>query len=107
LHGAKARIDEEIYMSNQPLVVQYLDATDRDADSIATLHAESWRRHYRGAYLDTYLDGDVVADRQLVWRSRLVQPRGTQFTVIARHDDEIAGFAHTILDEDERWGSLL
>ena len=94
-------------MSNQPLVVQYLDATDRDADSIAALHAESWRRHYRGAYLDTYLDGDVVVDRQEVWRSRLVQTKGTQFTVIARHDDEIAGFAHTILDEDELWGSLL
>ena len=94
-------------MSNQPLVVHYLDATDRDADSIAALHAESWRRHYRGAYLDTYLDGDVVADRQEVWRSRLVQTKGTQFTVIARHDDEIVGFAHTILDEDELWGSLL
>jgi ribosomal protein S18 acetylase RimI-like enzyme len=107
LHGANARIDEEICMSNQPLVVQYLDATDRDADSIAALHADSWRRHYRGAYLDTYLDGDVVADRQEVWRSRLVQPKRTQFTVIARDNDEIVGFAHTILDEDEVWGSLL
>jgi GNAT superfamily N-acetyltransferase len=91
----------------QRLAVQYLDATDRDADAIAALHADSWRRHYRGAYLDTYLDGDVLADRQEVWRNRLVRPQGTQFTVIARHGDEILGFAHTILDEDELWGSLL
>ena len=94
-------------MSKQLLAVQYLDATDRDADCIASLHAESWRRHYRGAYLDAYLDGDVVSDRQEVWRGRLAQPRGSQFTVIARQANELLGFAHTILDEDPRWGSLL
>ena len=94
-------------MPKQLLAVQYLDATDRDADCIAALHAESWRRHYRGAYLDTYLDGDVVSDRQEVWRGRLAQPRGNQFTVIARHDDELLGFAHAVLDEDPVWGSLL
>ena len=34
-------------MPKQLLAVQYLDATDRDADSIASLHVDSWRRHYR------------------------------------------------------------
>ena len=94
-------------MAKQLQVVQYLDATDCDADSIALLHADSWRRHYRGAYLDSYLDGDVVADRQEVWRSRLAEPTSRHFTVIARHRDEFIGFAHTILDEDPIWGSLL
>jgi len=87
--------------------VQYLDATDCDADSIAALHADSWRRHYRGAYLDSYLDGDVVADRQEVWRRRLARPAKGHFTVVARHEDEVLGFVHTILDEDPLWGSLL
>jgi ribosomal protein S18 acetylase RimI-like enzyme len=91
----------------QVFAVQYFDATDRDAASIAALHADSWRRHYRGAYLDTYLDGDVVADRQEVWRSRLAQPKQSHFTVIARHGNEVVGFAHMILDEDPLWGSLL
>ena len=68
-------------MPNQAFDVEYLDGSDRDADSIAALHADSWRRHYRGAYLDTYLDGDVVADRREVWRSRLTQPRESQLTV--------------------------
>lgn len=94
-------------MPKHVIAVQYLDATNRDADSIAALHAASWRRHYRGAYLDTYLDGDVVVDRQEVWRSRLTQPDQNRLTVIARHDDEVVGFAHTILDEDPIWGSLL
>ena len=49
-------------MSGQDVVVRYRDATERDADFVAALHAESWRRHYRGAYLDSYLDGDVITD---------------------------------------------
>jgi GNAT superfamily N-acetyltransferase len=94
-------------MAKHVIAVRYLDATDRDVDSVAALHADSWRRNYRGAYLDSYLDGDVVADRQAVWRRRLAQPEKSQFTVIARGDDEVLGFAHVILDEDPYWGSLL
>jgi ribosomal protein S18 acetylase RimI-like enzyme len=94
-------------MPNLDMVVYYRDATDRDADSVAALHADSWRRHYRGAYLDTYLDGDVLTERQLVWRSRLTERRTGLITVIANQGDEIVGFAHTVLDEDPQWGSLL
>ena len=94
-------------MVKHVIAVQYLDANDRDIESVATLHADSWRHHYRGAYLDAYLDGDVVADRREVWRSRLAQPEESHFTVIARGDDEVLGFAHVILDEDPLWGSLL
>jgi ribosomal protein S18 acetylase RimI-like enzyme len=107
VRGAKARIDEETSVANPIPAVQYLDATGRHADAIAHLHAESWRRHYRGAYLDAYLDGDVVAERRDVWQSRLADSPEGQFTVVATSDDEILGFAHTILDEDRRWGSLL
>jgi ribosomal protein S18 acetylase RimI-like enzyme len=94
-------------MPDLDVVVQYRDAVERDADSVAALHAESWRRHYRGAYLDTYLDGDVIRERQQVWRGRLSAPQTGHFTVIAHQGDEIVGFAHTILDEDPQWGSLL
>jgi ribosomal protein S18 acetylase RimI-like enzyme len=107
LRGANARIDEEANVAEPTIAVQYLDATDSDADSIAALHADSWRRHYRGAYLDSYLDGDVVTNRQEVWRSRLAQPTTGHFTVVARHGQEVLGFAHTIVDEDPLWGSLL
>jgi ribosomal protein S18 acetylase RimI-like enzyme len=107
LHGANATSDEEATMEHPLPPVEYLDATHRDADSIAALHADSWRRHYRGAYLDSYLDGDIVTERQAVWRSRLTQPKHLHITVIARQGNEVLGFAHTILDEDPRWGSLL
>ncbi len=81
-----------------------------DAESVALLHADSWRRHYRGAYADAYLDGDVVAERRSVWSARLAAPAGG-LTVLAEEDTDedtaLVGFAHVVFDADERWGSLL
>src|SRR5712691_860050 len=87
--------------------MKYRTATARDVDAIALLHADSWRRNYRGAYLDSFLDGDVFADRLAVWTDRLTQPCSKQYTIVADLDDSVVGFAHTILDEDPKWGALL
>jgi ribosomal protein S18 acetylase RimI-like enzyme len=78
-----------------------------DAEVIAELHAESWRRHYRGAYADAFLDGDVRADRTAVWKERLGRTTGGDHTVLAEHQGVVVGFAHTIFDKDPTWGALL
>lgn len=85
----------------------YREATSRDAETIARLHAESWRTHYRGAYRDEYLDGDVFGDRLRVWRERLASPAPNQFVVLAEEDGDAAGFACAYGADDERWGTLL
>lgn len=77
-----------------------------DAEDIALLHADSWRRHYRGAYSDAYLDGDVLTERRSVWFSRLAAPAGAM-TAIAEDDAGLVGFVHVIFDEDAQWGSLI
>jgi GNAT superfamily N-acetyltransferase len=77
-----------------------------DAEALAALHAESWRRHYRGAYSDAFLDGDVMADRLAVWRARLRTRKEGSCTILAE-DDGLVGFAHTVLEEHPRWGALL
>ena len=82
-------------------------AERRDVEAIAALHADSWRRNYRGAYLDSYLDGDVVTDRLLVWRERITRPDASSRTIVAKHDGAFAGFAHVKLDDDPTWGALL
>ena len=79
----------------------------RDVEAVAALHADSWRRNYRGAYLDSYLDGDVVTDRLVVWRERITCPDATFRTIVAEHDGAFAGFAHTKLGDDPTWGALL
>jgi ribosomal protein S18 acetylase RimI-like enzyme len=87
--------------------MRYRDATASDADPIACLHADSWRRNYRGAFSDSFLDRDVLADRLAVWTQRLDGPRLGQRTVVAEHDGLVVGFAHTVFDDDPTWGALL
>lgn len=77
-----------------------------DAGRVAGLHAESWRRHYRGAFSDAFLDGDIVGDRKEVWAARLADPART-VTILAEDGGGLAGFVHVMLDEDETWGSLV
>jgi hypothetical protein len=86
--------------------VRYRSARGSDAPANAALHADSWRRHYRGAYSNAFLDGEVTADRSAVWTSQLHHHQPEQCTIVAEAGD-IVGFAHTILDDDPTWGRLL
>jgi ribosomal protein S18 acetylase RimI-like enzyme len=87
--------------------VCYRLADAGDAPAIAALHADSWRRHYRGAYADSYLDGDVVADRLDVWSERLSEAGDRTFTWVAEGTGRLGGFIHTVLDAETRWGALI
>ncbi|MGD0811498.1 MAG: GNAT family N-acetyltransferase [Acidimicrobiales bacterium] len=110
-------------------VLQYRFASPADADAIAALHVDSWRRHYRGAYRDEYLDRGAPEDRRTFWRERFRVASEDQFTVVAQREPKgdregdgeaegegvregdgegyLAGFAHTCLDADPQWGALL
>ena len=87
--------------------MNYRRACAHDASAIAEMHADSWRRNYRGAYLDSYLDGDVATERLAVWTGRLSQPDEDRITLVADRDGVVVGFVHTILDEDPQWGAYL
>lgn len=90
--------------------MEFRAASADDAGRVARLHADSWRRHYRGAYADAYLDGDVISDRHQVWSSRLAAPDDhdtRSATILAEEDNELVGFVHVIFDDDPRWGSLV
>ena len=79
-----------------------------DAHAVAALHADSWRRHYRGAYSDAFLDGDVEADRLGVWTERLGDPDRPAHTIVAENGGgRVIAFAHTVFEVDPRWGALL
>ena len=87
--------------------VQFRLAAFSDAVAIAALHADSWRRHYRGAYSDAFLDGDVGADRLAVWSERLRAPHSGRYTVVAEDQSGLVGFAHSVFEDDATWGALL
>lgn len=86
--------------------LQFRRAGPADAKAVANLHADSWRRYYRGAYSDDFLDGDVVADRLAVWSDRLGDPDRRRCTLLAE-DGDLIGFANTVFDDDPTWGALL
>jgi ribosomal protein S18 acetylase RimI-like enzyme len=87
--------------------VSFRPADASDAAAIGALHADSWRRHYRGAYSDEFLDGDVDADRVAVWTERLRAADPDVHTIIAQDGDALVGFAHTVFEADPRWGAVL
>lgn len=89
-----------------PATLRFSLAKPSDAAKVAALHADSWRRHYRGAYADEFLDGDVVADRLAVWSHRLCDASATS-TILAEDGGTLVGFVHTVFDHDPTWGALV
>jgi GNAT superfamily N-acetyltransferase len=88
--------------------MQLRTATGADAVAVAELHADSWRRHYRGAYDDDYLDGDVFTERRAVWTERLARVDPDEAcTILAVDRDVLLGFAHVMFDDDPEWGALV
>lgn len=87
-------------------MITYRLADPSDAGAVGRLHADSWRRHYRGAYSDAYLDGAADQERAAAWTARLGEA-GEHFTVVAERGGDLVGFAHTRLDDDPTWGALL
>jgi GNAT superfamily N-acetyltransferase len=79
-----------------------------DAPAIAALQAESWRHTYRGFLDAAYLDHEVFADRDVVWRRRFGEPQETPvLTLVAEGHGAMVGFAHSFVDDDPEWGTLL
>lgn len=80
-----------------------------DADAVALLHATSWRSAYRGLLTDEFLDHGVVADRQAVWRERLLGPAAAPAFGFVVEDAEgrLIGFTYVLLHHDPVWGTLI
>ncbi|WP_246633404.1 GNAT family N-acetyltransferase [Pseudonocardia nigra] len=86
---------------------QFRVARPEDAHAVAELHADSWQRHYRGAYSDAFLDGEPSGFLTQLWTERLATPSPQARTIVAEYNGEVVGFAHTLLNEDPTWGALV
>jgi GNAT superfamily N-acetyltransferase len=81
-------------------------ATPADAETIAALHAESWRNTYRGILRDEFLDGPIFENRRHLWHERLSLP-DPPFVTIAEVDARPQGFVCAFLDVDPVYGALV
>ena len=85
----------------------YRPARPGDAQAIAGLHADSWRRHYRGAYTDAFLDDEAAIFLGDMWAGRFAAPDPSTRTILAERDGRVVGLAHTVLGRHPTWGALL
>lgn len=88
-------------------MITFREAKLNDAQNIANLHAESWRRTYRGNFSDEFLNGDVFSERQTVWNSRLKNPPENQYVCVAESDGTICGFVCAYGFESPERGSFI
>jgi GNAT superfamily N-acetyltransferase len=85
-----------------------LPADAGDAASIAAIHTESWRDAYRPFLPEWFLAGPIEEDRNRLWQARFAAPDPDRRLVLkAMVQEQIAGFACVLLDEDPEWGPLL
>ena len=87
--------------------LRFRPAEAGDAAAVAALHADSWRRHYRGAFSDAFLDGDVAGFLLARWTGLLSGPDPQARTIVAELDGGLVGLAHTRLGDDPACGALL
>jgi ribosomal protein S18 acetylase RimI-like enzyme len=87
--------------------VDFRIAEHSDAHSIAELHAESWRRTYRGMMSDEFLDRSAASNRLAVWRERLSEDKLDRRVCLALDGAHLSGFVCAFANEDSVWGSYI
>jgi ribosomal protein S18 acetylase RimI-like enzyme len=83
------------------------EATFSDYTAIAQLHADSWKKTYRGILSEEFLENEVDADRLNSWYIRLKDPPENQRTVIAFMNNTMVGFCCAFLNDDPAFGTLI
>jgi ribosomal protein S18 acetylase RimI-like enzyme len=82
-------------------------AIQSDATAIASLHADSWRFAYRGAFTDEYLDELAAQDRLVFWQDKLRSPDPNQHVFVLVDGDALIGFVSVYTDHHAEFGSFL
>lgn len=78
-----------------------------DFQRIAQLHADNWKRYYRGILSDDYLDNDVEQDRKVLWQTRLINPSFNEHVIIAEEGGLLCGFICAYGNHDFERGTLI
>lgn len=87
--------------------MEFRVADETDAENIALLHAQSWKRTYRGMMPDEFLDGPLLANRRAAWRERMASPATDQWVCVALEESRLVGFVCVYGNENARWGSYI
>lgn len=87
--------------------MKYRKAESADADAIAKLHLDSWRKNYSINLSKDYLEKVAQKERFELWHQRFRNPKNNQRVFLAEENNLIVGFACLYLDDHQKWGSFL
>jgi hypothetical protein len=83
-------------------------AVASDAETIAALHTESWRKSYQGILPDDFLAGPIPEQHEQEWFKKL-NPinKNNIFVRLAEQDNVLVAFACVVLDKEPARGLSL
>lgn len=79
-------------------------ASPDDAEGIAIVRIDSWRKTYRGVIPDSYLDAMEVEESMTLWRRVLTAASVSTSVFVAELDGEVVGFAAGKMLDEEKFG---
>ncbi|MEU8894440.1 GNAT family N-acetyltransferase [Nocardia sp. NPDC048505] len=78
------------------------EGTRADAESVAALHAESWRSAYAGIMPEEFLNGPLDEERLGTWRRRLGGDASSDRLFVAEEAGALLGFVYLVPGSDGR-----
>lgn len=88
-------------------MISFRMASGTDAETIAALHAESWKSAYANILSSRYLIEEVDQDRKEVWEDRFLVSPSNQFVILAENEDSLLGFVCIYTNLEYQYGSLI
>lgn len=82
-------------------------ANKNDIESVANLHAKSWRENYKDSFSQDFLTNKVYEDRIAVWTNRLENPHKNQSVILAEDSGQLVGFICVYFEHHKDYGTLL
>ncbi|MEB0135010.1 GNAT family N-acetyltransferase [Actimicrobium sp. CCC2.4] len=79
-------------------------ATPDDAEGIAMVRIDSWRKAYRGIMPDEYLDSMEVEDSMHLWYRVLSAASAKTSVFVAELDGDVVGFAAGKMLDEQKFG---
>ena len=79
-------------------------ALPTDAQAIAQVRVDAWRKTYRGLIPDAYLDAMSVTDSMVLWDRVLTAAPNTTNTFVAERDGRVVGFASGMMLAEPKHG---
>lgn len=78
-----------------------------DIETIAAIHANSWKQTYEKHISQDYLNGPLLENRIQVWTERLSEPEYNQKVVLLESQHGALGFICFYVDKDLQNGSFI